>query len=365
MAAFPVNIVKATDFEAIDEAMRLLLKPFQIRSDETVFIKPNVVSPSTPDTGIVTDCRIVSSLIDYLKEKNIEKIVIGEGSALGIDTMKAFEATGFTKLAEDKKVMLIDLNKTERVKVAWKYGEIALPKIVFKSYYINVCKIKMHPQTTVSLSIKNQKGLLSPDEKKHFHQLGLHEPLAQLLGIVKPQLAIIDGIVALEGDGRPKRTDVLLAGDDAVAVDAACCKTIGINPLEVDHIRIAAEIGAGYLETQHYGEEVRVPLQRANDQYWRYRKIYVWWSPHTCSACNGKILEALMETKGKPQYWSKIAFYAFFRGLHLLTGRNPQMPNMGGRIVCSGNCTKAFAEKHGLTYVEGCPPTSKEILENI
>jgi hypothetical protein len=229
-------------------------------------------------------------------------------------------------------------------------------------------------QTTVSLAIKNQKGLLLPSDKKRFHQLGLHEPLARFLEVIKPQLVLVDGIIAIEGDGplfsgRKKKLNLLLAGDDIVAVDAVCCRIMGIDPSQVHHIRLASEIGMGTLEPKIYGvplEEVKTTFQRANEECWHFMRIYNWRNPYACSMCVDSIRDALKIAKKKPKYWMtiwpKIIAYATVKGLNFVTGKNAKIPPRKGRVVCLGECTKEFAKKHGFCFVGGCPPKPEDIL---
>jgi uncharacterized protein (DUF362 family) len=370
-----VSIIKVEDYNKLLEYIRKLLEPLPHEfSGKRVFIKPNIVVPAKPNTGIVVDPRVVGAFIDFLREQNVKEIMVGEGPGLGVRTEEAFEVSGFTQLAKEKNVQLIDLNKVERVEVPWRYGKISVPKVVLNSYYVNICKIKTHIQTTVSLAIKNQKGLILPSDKKRFHQLGLHEPLARFLEVIKPQLILVDGIIAIEGDGplfsgRKKKLNLLLAGDDIVAVDAICCKIMGIDPSLVRHIQLASEIGMGTLKPKIYGvtlEEVKTSFQRANEEHWHFMRIYNWRNPYACSMCVDSIRDALKIAKKKPKYWitiwPKIIVYATVKGLNFVTGRNAKIPPRRGHVICLGECTKDFAKKYGFCFVSGCPPKPEDIL---
>lgn len=166
-----------------------------------VFIKPNIGATSI---DVNTDPAFAQGLIHWLKTRGIEDIVIGEGA---VETEYEssdynFRFQGWDKLAQEEKVQLVDLNHTEREEVAFMGdGKIALPTIMQGRSYINVAKMKTHMQTLVSLCVKNQKGLLNSTTRKMFHKFGLHEPIAELAKIVKPELCIVDANIAVEGNG--------------------------------------------------------------------------------------------------------------------------------------------------------------------
>ncbi len=356
----------------------VLLNSFDINKGKQIFIKPNLAVPASSKSGIVTDINLIAALIDLLHAKGFTKIVIGEGPVIGHKAVDVFEGTGYRALAEKKGVDLVDLNTAERQKVKWQYGEIAVPRIINDSYYINVAKLKTHVQTTVSLTMKNQKGLLLPIDKRRFHRdWGIHWPIAFLSQVVKPDLAIIDGFIGLEGDGpltggKPRKLGLLGASDNMITLDSFFCYIIGINPESVLHLKYAQEIGVGTFAKpsakmlQKYNLH-NVHFKRANEELRKVGKIYAIRNPHACTGCGDAIAGALHQFRSKPAYWPRIATIFAYRlllgGMVILTGKNPSYKCLKGKKICVGQCTKAFAEAKRLCYVPGCPPKHEAIAK--
>ncbi len=80
--------------------------------------------------------------------------------------------------------------------------------------------------------------------KNALHWAGINESIADLHSLFPRQSAIVDGIVAMEGNGPirgvPKPTGALVADRDPAAVDATCCRIMGIDPFRVDYLRLAS-----------------------------------------------------------------------------------------------------------------------------
>ena len=111
-----------------------------------IFIKPNIGATSFK---VNTSPELIRGLIHYLKSIGISDIIIGEGSVETEyeSTPYNFKHQGWTKLAEENQVQLVDLNRTERFEVPWFYGNLSLPKIMQCRTYINAAKMKTHMQT--------------------------------------------------------------------------------------------------------------------------------------------------------------------------------------------------------------------------
>lgn len=352
-----------------------LLEPIDFKIGKQVFIKPNLAISASPESGIVTDVGLIGSLVDFLREKGVDKIFVGEGPVMGHQASDVFAGTGYKALAHEKNLELVDLNTAERKNVKWHYGKISIPNIVLDSFYINVAKLKTHVQTTVSLSMKNQKGLLLPIDKKRFHRdWGLHQAIAHLAEVVKPDLAMVDGFIGLEGDGplsggKPKKLGVLAAGEDMVALDSTCCHVIGIDPNSVLHLKYAEENGVGVMipKTSPMLKrfQVRSIFQRANEDFRKMGKLYSIRNPYACTACGDAIACAIEHIKSTPKLWPRLATVMAFRalvgGMILLSGKNASTKGLKGKRICIGECTKSLAQECELRFVPGCPPKPEDI----
>ncbi|MHC1635415.1 MAG: DUF362 domain-containing protein, partial [Candidatus Methanospirareceae archaeon] len=282
------------------------------------------------------------------------------------DPKEVFQKTGLLSVAKKKGVELLDLNKVERVKLRWEYGEISLPKVVFERYYINFAKMKTHIQATVSLGLKNQKGLLLPSGKRLFHKLGLHGAIAKLATLIKPDLTLVDGIVGIEGNGpgtmgRKKKAGVLVGGENVVEVDSVCCRIMGIEPSEVEHIRMAAEEGIGSLEADIIGDEIENKSFLLPSKYHQALNLRLWWTAEACSGCSSLMGEFKRMVIRRPSTWLNLFLNGVLRETELIIGGEIR-DKLTRRVICIGDCTRDFASQHNYCFVAGCPPRVEDVL---
>lgn len=338
---------------------------------EKVLIKPNICAPVKPETAIITDPKVVASIIDYLRDIGIKEIFIGEGSAVSYDTNKCFEVSGFKKLCKEKKVRLINLNNAERTMVKWCYGKIKIPSILQSCSLINVPKMKIHPFTTITIGIKNLKGIMLPKDKKRSHLLGLHEPIAEFAKIIQPEFTIVDGIYGAEAGGlitewKRKKIGVIVAGYDPVGVDAVCSKIIGINPRKVKHLVIAEKVGVGRIKQKIIGEKltnVKCKIRIPDEKCKRFFKLRKWRNPNACSMCDDQLKFLFSDWKFIIRNWPVLFLYTFVTGIDIIVGRKARIPKKHGKVICLGNCTKSIAQRYNFEWIEGCPPQIKDIRE--
>jgi len=213
-----------------------------------VLIKPNYINARHPSTGITTDSRVIEGVVKFLKRHRVKDVIIGEGSGFA-DTFKAFQVAGVDAVAEKWNVKLMDLNKDEFVEVRptnpLALKKVKIAKTALESTIISVPKLKPHRMARVTLSLKNMMGAVTP--KGNIHN-PLSEKIVDLASIIKPSIAVIDGIIAGEGhetSGNPIEMNLIIAGTDPVAVDAVGAAVMGIPPEKVKHLRLAEEKGLG------------------------------------------------------------------------------------------------------------------------
>jgi uncharacterized protein (DUF362 family) len=132
------------------------------------------------------------------------------------------------------------------------FEEIIIPKLFLGSNVIHLPTVKTHGHTTTTGSMKNAFGGLIPKRRHHAHKK-IHEILVDLLSIQKEIhsgiFAAMDGCVCGNGAGPrtmiPHIGNVILGGGDQVAIDAVAAKIMGFDPLKIDYIRIAHDLGLG------------------------------------------------------------------------------------------------------------------------
>jgi hypothetical protein len=118
-------------------------------------------------------------------------------------TDKAFErlleTAQYDRIRGQRDVPIINLELVERDETPWRYGSIAFPKLLKEYEYINVPTMKTHLQTTVSLRVKNRKGLIPMKSRKIFLKKDLHSYLLELSHVVQPSLTLADALYCIEG----------------------------------------------------------------------------------------------------------------------------------------------------------------------
>lgn len=214
-----------------------------------ILIKPNYINSEHPSTGITTDGGVVEGVVKFLRERKIEEIIIGEGSGWA-DTFQAFKVAGVDEVAERWGVELVDLNKDEFVEVKppdpLALEKVRVAKTALESTIISVPKLKLHRMATVTLSLKNMMGALA--SKGSMHRGNLSKNIADLASVLRPSVAVVDGIIAGEGhetSGNPVEMNLVIAGIDPVAVDAVGAAVMGIQPTDVKHLVLAEKKALG------------------------------------------------------------------------------------------------------------------------
>jgi len=250
-----VSIVRVKEAEIPLEVGRAidLLGGYRVQDEDYILIKPNLCDLISCQAGATTDPVVVAGIIDYLRRDAKPRISIVESNHWVADAETEFECLGYYELAEQKDVETINLSKLprRRVKMPFSsfYDEISIPEIFFEADgFVSVAKLKTHYFEGISGVLKNQFGCLPQRGKATYHAF-LPDILAALNLILRPDLSIVDGIVAMEGlgptGGDAKGLGIVLAGFDPVAVDSVVAQIAGFSPSEVPHLLRSRNMGVG------------------------------------------------------------------------------------------------------------------------
>jgi len=121
-------------------------------------------------------------------------------------------------------------------------------------YFVSIAKLKTHETERFTGILKNQFGCLPVKVKDKYHPY-LPKVIADVNSVLRPDLCIIDGIVAMEGEGpnfgAPKEMNLLIGGNDPVATDAVAARVMGLDPHSVPMIKTAARRGIGEIELEN------------------------------------------------------------------------------------------------------------------
>lgn len=221
----------------------------------TVLLKPNFVGPD-PLGVMNTHPLVVAAARESFLKLGASDVLIGEGPAMDRDTEAVIESVQLRDYVGPLKGIFVDLNVDDVARVplktrASRLNELYLPKTVLAAdFVVSMPKLKTHHWAGVTLSLKNMFGIVPGGcygwPKNVLHWAGIDNSILDLNAAVRPDFAIVDGINGMEGNGPiqgvPKRANVLVLGDDPVAVDATCCRIMGLLPEKIKYLA-----GAGTL----------------------------------------------------------------------------------------------------------------------
>lgn len=321
-------------------------------------IKPNLMAPVPAEFGATTHPEVVAGIVEYLQENGFLDISVIEGSWVGDKTEDSFEYCGYNTLASRYGIRLIDTQKEE----AFESGNGEITVKICKcmqdvDFLINVPVLKGHCQTNITCALKNMKGLIPNSEKRRFHSMGLHTPIAILNSCLKQDFIVVDhicGDLDNEGGGNPYQSNCVMVGMDPVLMDSYLCKLMDYSLEDVPYIGLSEKAGVGssdlsklHLKTiggNGKEEDEVLPIthkilklkDKAEDV-------------DTCSACYESLMEALskLEEEGLlSNFKSKICIGQGYR-------------NQTGKYGI-GNCTRLFSYS-----ISGCPPKPEDIYKGI
>jgi uncharacterized protein (DUF362 family) len=222
---------------------------------KSVVLKPNLVEcpvdkPATTHPEVL---KAVIKLVDYLGAR---EILVAEGPGHMRDTDFILEATGIGQACRDMGVPFVDLNLDDLVKVPipesfCNLDYFYLPQtIAHAEFLVNLPKLKTHHWVGITGALKNFFGIVPGRKygypKNLLHVQGIPQCIIDLNRIAKTDLCVVDGIIAMEGDGpvngTARQMGLIIMGSDAAAVDATCARIIGYDVEELDYIKIAGQV---------------------------------------------------------------------------------------------------------------------------
>ena len=240
--------------------------------DKVVLLKANLVG--LDPLGVMnTHPAVIAATRESFLRLGASQVLIGDGPAMDRDTEAILESVRLREFVGPLAGVFVDLNidEVERVPLATRASrlkELYFPRTVLGAdLVVSMPKLKTHHWAGVTLSLKNMFGTVPGScygwPKNILHWAGIDNAILDINAAVKPDFAIVDGIVGMEGNGpiqgTPKPSGALIFGDDPVAVDATCCRIMGLLP---DRIRYLAAAGTmlGHINSdkiQQLGEPIR------------------------------------------------------------------------------------------------------------
>jgi uncharacterized protein (DUF362 family)/NAD-dependent dihydropyrimidine dehydrogenase PreA subunit len=270
----PKVMIHPAEYENCHEAVSRAFELFPINvTGKSVLVKPNVLRHSNPEEGIATNPAVLRAVVDHLETLSPASIVVGDNP--GVFSYGANEASfRQTGLMEAAKGYYRNIG-TDPVEVDFNpdyAAKVGVSRVVLDAdVVISLPKFKTHGLTVVTGAIKNSYGILPGAQKAMLHRRAgsperFHEVVVEVFKLRVPDLFIVDAVVGMEGNG-PASPDLrhiglILASDNAVALDATIARMMGLDPQRLRFLRRAKELGLGdFLEEtiQIIGELVRIP----------------------------------------------------------------------------------------------------------
>jgi uncharacterized protein (DUF362 family) len=225
-----------------------------VKKGQTVVIKPNIGWDTTPERAGNTNPLLVSQIIKHCFAAGAKEVYVFDHAC--DNWIKSYKNSGIERAVKDAggKIVSGDSEKYyhevnipggKKLKTA-KVHELILSSNVF----INVPILKHHSSSKLTVSMKNNMGIVW--DRGEWHKNDLHQCIADFATYRKPDLNIVDAYYVLTKNG-PKgvsENDVvkmksLIISKDIVAADAAAAKLFGVNPDTINYIKIAADMKVG------------------------------------------------------------------------------------------------------------------------
>jgi uncharacterized protein (DUF362 family) len=367
---------------ALRKALELCDGFEKLKTTDKILIKPNAgqgLKRTQPPNGVVTTTAVLGDLIGLLRDYGCSDITICEGPILlpefRWDPARAFEWSGIKQLAQELSVKLVDFNEGEFARFVMGGKRVEVSKVALEAdFLINVPVLKAHRQSMVSIGLKNLKGCLYNTSKKNFHRFGLGRFIALLNTKIRTDLAIIDGIYALQrgpwGDDA-HRLDLLIAGKDVLSCDLVGSTVLGIDPKTVPHFQEFAQMTGRSLDVG----SIDVKGERIEDVATKleWRLVLAGETLREDYGVKGVAMDdpgALVCTACGTTAWTGICQYleenrgATFDSMEFCMGLGPKAKGESRHVFLLGNCAiTANKERKDAIRLKGCPPSIQETYD--
>ncbi len=221
---------------------------------KSVLLKPNLVEPTVAAPHVNTHPALVRAVVEVFRRWDAREVFVAEGQGHCRDTAFVLEQSGLEQVLDDDRIDFVDLNYDDVFSATNRLGYTKLSKLYLPQslrradFIVSVPKMKTHHWAGVTLSMKNFFGVMPGVcygwPKNVLHHAGINQSILDINATVRPHLAIVDGIVGMEGDGpimgSPKPAHVVVMGTNLPAVDATCARLMGFDPLRIDYLRAAS-----------------------------------------------------------------------------------------------------------------------------
>lgn len=302
-AAYDLSILSPMVAEMFDS-----MGPGWIKTGTRVLVKPNLLLPAPPDKAITTHPLICRAVVQYLLDKGAQ-VQVSDSPGVG-SFRKVLTETGYKEALDGLDVVLKPFEGSVEVDIGDPFGRIPIAQEAIEAdRVINLAKLKTHAQMFLTLGVKNIFGCIVGLRKPEWHmragvdRLVFGRLLVQIYQAVAPAFTIVDGILALEGQGpgksgQTRELGLLLGGANAHAVDKTICTLLGLDPGELLTSAQAKKMGL-FDGTVHVSGDIQIvddfrfpelnSLSMGPESFNRFMRKYVLQKPvvdnNKCKLC--------------------------------------------------------------------------------
>jgi len=261
-----VQVILADTKPGIAEAICKIFDHFGggsklLRFSRDVYIKVNAVGL---EPYVYTDPEVLRQTIIYFQECGAKNIYVIENCTQANFTRLVFHVIGYMHVCKETGAIPVFLDETASVPIFLEgleefidISQFAFERLIEKraeNFYLSLPKLKTHSMSQVTLSIKNQFGLVHQNSRIADHNYRLHQKFADIYRVLRPDFALIDGLIATTHGHYPSTynapkcivpMDVLIGGPDPLATDVVGAAMMGFALQDVKHLELSSATGIG------------------------------------------------------------------------------------------------------------------------
>jgi len=232
-----------------------------LHSSRDVYIKVNGVGS---EAFVYTDPEVLRQTILYFQKCGARQIYVIENCTQANFTRLVFHSTGYLKICKETGAVPVYLDETAAVPIFLEGLEEFIDISAFvherlieqrnENFYLSIPKLKTHSMSQVTLSIKNQFGLVHQKSRIADHNYRIHQKFADIYRVIRPDFALIDGLIATNHGHYPTTynalkcvvpMNLLIGGVDPLATDVVGSALMGFELAEVKHLDLCRKTGIG------------------------------------------------------------------------------------------------------------------------
>jgi uncharacterized protein (DUF362 family) len=233
----------------------------RLRASRDVYIKVNGVGC---ESYVYTDPEVLRETILYFQKCGARTIYVMENCTQANFTRLVFRATGFLRVCNETGAIPVYLDETPSVPIFLEGIEefVDISRFVFErliergheNLYLSLPKLKTHSMSQVTLSIKNQFGLIHQKSRIADHNYRIHRKFADIYRVLRPDFVLVDGLIATTHGHYPTifnadkcivPMNILMGGPDPLAVDVVGAALMGFDVKDVKHLELSRATGIG------------------------------------------------------------------------------------------------------------------------